>query len=86
MVKNYSTKVLTFRVKDELYNKIQLYLEKENQTLSNILKSYLEQLVEPINMLKILENGKILKVQKELIQEIQKELLEDKANRKGLKL
>lgn len=76
MVKDYSTRVLTFRVTDELYGKIQTYLEKENLTLSSVLTNYLEQLVEPVNMLKILENEKILKIQKELLKEIQKELNE----------
>ncbi len=86
MVKNYSTKVLTFRVKDELHNKIQTYLEKENKTLTDILTLYLEQLVEPVNMLKILENEKILRIQKELILEIQKELAEDKRRKEELGL
>jgi len=86
MVKNYSTKVLTFRVKDELHDKIQIYLKKENDTLTNILTSYLELLVKPVNMLKILENEKILRVQKELILEIQKELAEDKVNKEELGL
>ena len=78
MVKDYSTRVLTFRVTDELHGKIQTYLEKENLTLSSVLTNYLEQLVEPVNMLKILENEKILRIQKELLKEIQKELEEEK--------
>lgn len=68
------TRVMTFRIKRSLYNELENYLKREDETLSNVLNNYLEQLVKGVNTIEILEDEKILKLQKQLLKEIRNKM------------
>jgi hypothetical protein len=75
MVANEETKVLTFRVKRSLSTKLNLYLERNETTLSKVLNSYLEKIVsENSNVAKVLEDEELLKIQEQLFLKIQEKL------------
>jgi antitoxin component of RelBE/YafQ-DinJ toxin-antitoxin module len=64
-------RIINVRIDNELYTKIKFHLEKTNQNLSQIIRTYLEKLIdENYNIDKIIEDEKVELILKKLSKKI----------------
>jgi antitoxin component of RelBE/YafQ-DinJ toxin-antitoxin module len=64
-------RIINVRIDNELYTKIKFHLEKTNQNLSQIIRTYLEKLIdENYNIDKIIEDEKVELILKQLSKKI----------------